>query len=241
MKQLKIFLRLGGFIIDAIIIIQLNSCSIIGLGAGATLNAVQRKKITIPEELEIIKPDAKIDIFQKNGKCLTGTYSGIQNLPIEQYAETYTKTREQKPDGIFLPKLNDSIMLYLESGQHIEGEFLGFTYQDIYSISIKTLEGVKFINKPTKLNLIKYIEDSQNNILKAERINKLLLEGKIPILSAIVIKNETGYKRIAIDKVDKIHVKPANIIPPLFLLGIVVDMYLFIKVYPTLYYCDPIN
>ena len=222
MKQSKNIMKLGELILTAIIIFQLNGCSMVGLGTGAIIGASKQKKIAIPEEVEILKPGTTVEIIQKDGESLIGKYCGTQTPTIEQYAETYTKIREQKPDGIILPELYDSIMVNLKSGQHLQGKFLGFTYDHNNGIYLRKREDGKFLDETIELDTIRNIEGSQGNVLETDTLNSLMLKGRIPLLiTTIVIKNEAGYHRITMDKVNNINVKSTSPAASLFVFGLI--------------------
>ena len=182
---------------------NLCGCSVIGASIGAS-GASSR---AIRLEVENVKPGTQITIITKQGSNISGKYVGLDSVPAEGYAESYAKGREQNREKVILPKLGDSIIitpLYDSGRRGLKGKFLGF---DLGAILVRRTGKTE----PNKvfLNTIRTIVDSDENIVRAETLKKLMAGGKIPLLSvllAIYVQSEGGKTRVAMDKVHAIRV-----------------------------------
>lgn len=88
--------------------------------------------------------------------------------------------------------------------RELKGKFKGFDYGTILVRQTGETEPNKVF-----LNTIRTIVDSDENIVRAETLKKLMAGGKIPLLSvllAIYVQSEGGKTRVAMDKVHAIRV-----------------------------------
>lgn len=223
----KISSSLAVLVAAVVIIFQLAGCSIISFGIGTAIDDSKPKQVTIPDrEVETVTPGTAIDILLKDGKQISGKYAGIGFLAEEEYADSYAKSREQLRNEIILPELGDSInIVVFGTGRQQPVKFSGFYYQ---GIQIKSMIGPYTTARSLVMPIDQFssIVDSRGDVLEAEIVKKLITEGKVPLLSAIIVQNKTGKETIAMDQVDQIQVptkKHAALTG--FLLGAVVDVF----------------
>lgn len=196
-------------LIFAVATLALTGCSLIGLGVGAQIDASKPDQTTLPGwEVVTIKPGTAINVILKDGSWLSGKYSGLDRIPAEQYAAIYFQAREQKLEGILLPALGDSIDigksvvgLFKDSEKNLEGTFEGFEHDRIL-IKLKERTGLSDV----PLSLVTKIASDRSHIISGETIKRLIREGKIPVLSAIVVESDAGKTLVAMDNVSQIEI-----------------------------------
>ncbi len=195
--------------IVAVAISALNGCSLIGLTIGASVDSPKPNQKTAPGgQAMTIAPGTRITIILKDGTRLSGKYSGLDRIPSEQYAAMYSTVREQKPEGIPLPALGDSINvgisvvgLFKDSEKKLEDTFEGFEHDRI----LTKLKGRARLSE-AHLSSVTKIASGRGHVISGETIKRLILEGKIPVLSAIIVKGEAGKTRVAMDNVSQIEI-----------------------------------
>jgi len=60
------------------------------------------------------------------------------------------------------------------------------------------------------LHVVSYITDNRGNLIEGRKIAELMAEGKIPMASAMVIRNKEGRSRPALDRIAQIAMPPAK-------------------------------
>ena len=212
-------------LVAATAIFQLSSCSLIGLGIGAISDASKPDQATIQNhQLVAIKPGTICYITLRNEERLIGKFIGIDRVPEDEYAENYAKSRKQNRDVVFLPALGDSIILKLTPEKQLKGNLLGF---DFNYVAVQLNGGTE----PGLVDLrsITTIMDSDGNLIEGKTIRNLISEGRIPLMSAIVIQNlfqnENDSTRVTMDEVSQIElqVKKSGKLTG-FLVGAAVDV-----------------
>ena len=216
-------------LVAATAIFQLSSCSLIGLGIGAISDASKPDQATIQNhQLVAIKPGTICYITLRNEELLIGKFIGIDRVPEDEYAENYAKSRKQNRDVVFLPALGDSIILKLTTEKNLKCNLLGFDFNYVaVQLNART--------EPIRVNLgiITTIMDSDGNLIEGETVRNLISEGRIPLMSAIVIQNlfqnENDSTRVTMDEVSQIElqVKKSGKLTG-FLVGAVVDVAFFV-------------
>lgn len=176
-----------------------NGCSVVGFTVGAIIDGSKPDRDTIPGPQVVAKVGKgdTVEIIQKNGEHLRGEYVGTDTISMAEYAQRYNETRKQN-QGITLPALGDTIDInnYLS-----EAEFLGFG--DEYILVKRQVNP-----QPTRfaLDRLTSIRDSRGNVIEGETLKKLLHDGKLPLLSAIVIKNGLRTTRVPIDSLRQVDI-----------------------------------
>ncbi|MFH1941760.1 MAG: hypothetical protein ABIL68_06610 [bacterium] len=216
----------GGVLAIAVSTFLLNSCTLIGLASGAAADAKKPDQMNIPgRSVETVKPGTQIEIVLKDGSQLIGKYLGLEHFPDNEYKEKYLKSLETLREKVRLPALDDSITITTISGKPFKCAFLGFDFRYLWMRMTNRNESDAVI-----LRELTSIEDNQGNILTGETVRDLINKGEVPLLSAIVIQNETGKALVATDEVDQIQVL-VNKYGAIggFLAGAGIDMVLYIS------------
>jgi hypothetical protein len=157
-----------------------------------------------------IKPGTRILVVLNSGALVSGKFAGLAQVPPEEYAASYAKCREQMKEELMLPALGESVIIINVLGNKFEFEFLGFDYG---IIQIRQIGRAK--SEKAKLSSIVNISDSNGDVSEIKTINKLISEGKIPLLSSgIVVKSKVGRTQINWEDIYQIEVKKKGM--PLF-------------------------
>jgi hypothetical protein len=224
--QRKIFSVLTTIMV-AVIICQLSGClsiiyelSVAGDIAILTKDPAMEKQIIIlPPTVHTIKPGTPIVAILTSRARLKGKYSGLITVPAEEYAASYTECREQIKEQIVLPGLGETVTVITKTGKQHELEFLGFDYG---TILIRIERMGKTLTVKENIMLIKNIVDSNGKVSEVEKINKLISEGKIPLLSAgIIVKSKVGRTQIAWEDIYLIQVKKKGVPLAGLVLGVI--------------------
>lgn len=165
----------------------------------------QKQIIIMSSEVHNIKPGTPIVVILKSGVRVQGKYLKPVLFSAEEYAASYAKCRAQMKEKIVLPELGDTVTIVDKTGKQHELEFLGFDNGTV--LTRKETMGKTRKAKAYK-GSIKNIVDSRGNIIGIEAVEKLISEGKIPLLTwAIITKNKSGRTQIALEDIYLIQVK----------------------------------
>ncbi len=194
--------------------LALHGCSLTLAGLGALSDASKPDQTILSGwQAATIKRGTSINVVLKDGSRLSGKYCGLDRISIVQYAANYSEAREQKPEGILLPALGDSLGISLFSKKakapenKLEGTLKGFVHDRIL---ILTTQKGKTWPSEVDLSMVEKIADGRDCAIAGETIKRLIFEGKIPVLSAIVIKDQARKTQWAeLDKVSQIEIRPA--------------------------------
>jgi len=203
----KIISKLA-LVIVAVATLALNGCSMIGLTTGASVDSEKSNQKIVPGwQVMTIAPGTRITIILKDGTRLSGKYSGLDPIPAEQYAAIYSQAREQKAEGILLPALGEriDIGLFLEKAKEpekkLEGIFEGFGHDRV----LFKFKGTTTLSD-LPLSFVTKIAGSGGHVIAGETLKRLILEGKIPVLSAIVVEGKAGKTLVAMDNVSQMEI-----------------------------------
>jgi hypothetical protein len=223
-------------LIAAVATLAVNGCSLIGLGIGASIDSSRPNQKTVPGwQAAAIKPGTAVTVVLKDGTRLSGKYAGPGHIPAEQYAAIYSQAREQLPEGI-LPALGDSIDigLFLEKAkeQTVEGTFEGFEHDRILT-TLKGRTGLSDVHLSTVIKIV-----GNGEVVFGETLKRLIFEGKIAVLSAIVVEGGAGKTWVQMDNVSQIET-PVKEYGALigFLVGVPIDASIAFFIY-ALANCD---
>jgi len=185
--------------------ILFNGCSVIGLGLGAAIDAgkpSQQRSLAVWKVLGV-KPGTQITIVLRDGNQIKGKFVGLERVPEEDYAEKYAKCQEQDLEEVVLPELGEHITFtIMNTEKELKREFFGFDYDALW---LKVDGAVE--PGPVHFNNISKVVDNRGNVLDVEKARKLMSEGKIPLLSAIVIQSEAARREVAMENVYQIQVQ----------------------------------
>lgn len=161
---------------------QLNGCSLVGLGIGSIIDQHNSQKVTpvSKSKLEGVRQGSQFIVTLDNGDTLHGTYCGFERISQLRYSKLYAERRGQKPEGILLPELGESITITNTQDRESKYEFLGFGYKHIFVTSSGKAKSSKI-----PLGTVSKLSDSNGNVITGRIIRKLISETTIPIFSAI--------------------------------------------------------
>ena len=219
-------------ILAIVLLFQISGCSIIGAGLGAIEDGSKPDTLFIQDwKIKGVEPGSKINIVLNDGNLVSGKYIGLEKVTAEEYAESYARSREQNMKEVILPELGDSITVIDTLRRQWVCEFSGFDYHNFMSVREKGQTGPSMAG----LNLIGKILDRDGNFIEVDKIRNLMTEGKLPLLSAIVVQGEVGRIQVSMDKVRqiKVRVDKHNALNG-FLIGAVVDLLLIYGITETL-------
>lgn len=211
-----------GLLSMAAILFLSDGCSLIGLGIGAAIDASKPDTVSIPGwKIVKIKPGTKINVLLDTGERMEGKYRGTEPIPPMEYAQRYSRFRENKRSEILLPALNSTITIQSKSGVQGEREFLGFDYLRIidehdtnivqglgtsaHAINVRAI-GDTTAGQVMVANVEKII-DSEGNVVAGNDLITLSLTSQIPLLSALVLSDPSGKKLIPMNEVHQVEMR----------------------------------
>ncbi|MCG3157763.1 MAG: hypothetical protein DKINENOH_04399 [bacterium] len=209
--------------------VALCGCSIIGLTIGAISDSRRSSAVTIPGwQVETLKAGSRIEALLWEGSSVTGKYTGIELMPLNQYDAIYSEALARLPEGIHFPGRGDTIIMTFAT--HVpETPETTVTGQ----LSRLELGNIRVVQNRTgtssivgwRLSELLHLSDQKGNHFTGETVRDLIGHGKIPVRSALAL-SEGGEKRlIAANQVQEIHVLPAKKSGALtgFLVGAAID------------------
>ena len=182
-------------------------CSIIGYSIGGNIGA-KKEMVTIPGwEVQKIKPGVDLEIVLLDGQMIKGNYSGLQVLPNSLYEEKYEISKRQRALSQTMPNLGDCITIQLQSGVEEKCRFNGFscvTQKNLLIFSVIVRRENRTKDLYYKMGLITGFLDEEGEFFKADQLNQLLQEGKIPVKNNIMIKDQRKTLTVAFNEVSQI-------------------------------------
>ena len=219
-------------ILAIVLLFLISGCSLIGAGLGAIVDHSRPDTLFFESwMIKAVNPGSRINIILNGGNLVNGKYIGLEKVTTEEYAESYARSRNQNLKEVVLPELGDSIKVIDTLGRQWVCEFSGFDYHNFMSVREKGQTGPSMAG----LNLIGKILDSDGNFIEVDKIRNLMTEGKLPLLSSIVVQSKVGRIPVSMEKVHQIQVtvnKHGVLIG--FLIGAVVDLLLIYGITETL-------
>ncbi|MCI0494555.1 hypothetical protein L0Z72_06075, partial [candidate division KSB1 bacterium] len=218
----KLSFGMGILIMCAAVIININSCSVIGLGIGSISDASQTDQTDISvSQLKTMASGISIIIKLKDTNQLSGKFVGSEMIPVEEYAKLYSQACEAIKEIAYLPALGDSFNLLSNE----TASFLGFDFDRML------FKGKKGNIIGGSITNIDTLTDSNGNMIDIEIAKKLIAEGKIPLVSAIHIKDATETKQIRLDRIETIQI-PTRKNGKLtgFLIGAIIDVLIILSI-----------
>lgn len=217
----KLSFGVGILIIAGAVIMNINSCSVIGYGIGSMADSSQRDQNDISvSQVKAMAPGTAIIITLKDTSQLSGKYIGSEMMPADQYAQSYKQACEELSEIIYLPAVGDSFVLLSNE----KATFLGFDYDRIL------FRGKKGNTLGGNIANIDTLTDSNGNKIEIEIVKKLINEGKVPLLSVINIMEAAEKKQARLDSIEIIQI-PTKKQGKLngFLIGIVLDLFIILS------------
>jgi hypothetical protein len=183
-----------------------SGCTAIGFGIGAAIDSSKPGYDTIPGwRAASIKRGKDITLTKNNGEELKGEYLGLDTVAVSQYAQWYNESREKCQKDVLLPGLGDSISFtFLKPAKECKLEFVGFDNQYI-CVRLMGIRGM--VNGKIDMNNLERITDKNGNLIELQKLKTLCSEGKIPALSAVMVRTAVMVKT----NVDTIRVPTATV------------------------------
>jgi hypothetical protein len=217
-------LKITALAVAIMIVATINGCSVIGFTVGAMKDNSKPDSLQIAGyEAEKIKPGKNVKITMNNGRQLQGKYRGLHTLPQDVYSQRFNAIREKSSPDFIVPKLNDDIVLTLNSGNQVEREFLGFDFRN----QLILLEDTSTTNSPLNLRIltkvkgnpgsqnfpsriVDKISDREGKVYQTRDLEKLAFVCQIPFSSAIAFENQDSMFLIPGEEVSRIELKNGN-------------------------------
>jgi len=176
-------------------ILLLESCSVTGWSAKEP-----------PKGLNLSEGET-ITIMQKDGSLLTGEYLGIGMMPFENYVKEYNLQTQESYEGTFLPAIGQNVdLLTAVSGSKVwEGQFMGFDHRSIRIKMIGELQPEEIY-----FSSITNLSSRDGKMFQRMALRSMFLDGKIPLMSALEIKNAKEKMLVPISSIKEISVKNAS-------------------------------
>jgi hypothetical protein len=208
----------------AVVIILSSGCATLILGSAGAASYIgdpYTVKDSIPGwKFRMIRPGTQVNFIMKDSSRVSGEYRGLIGVPENVYNEKYYKSQLEMPDGIILPLPGDIITYtLLTSEEKHDVIFAGFDYG-----YLTTKQTEKNETENLSLENIKNITDAYGNKIGGEILKNLILEGELPLLSKISIKEGQTEKLLDINDISQIQIKTKKNDPLKgFLIGGIID------------------
>lgn len=208
---------------------QFSSCSLVGLGIGAASDASKppnKKTVQYPHAIGI-KPGTNCSIILKNNEKVTGKFLRIDRLSGNQYAARYANRQQQDSAISILPAPGERVVVKLKTEAQQKVRLLGYdgylSGYELASIAVNLYgtDGPTFV----EWGHIATIIDSAGNSVGTEAISKLISEGRIPLMSELVVRSKKRqFTRVPVDEVNQIEIKSFSGKEVGLLIGAAVDI-----------------
>ena len=91
----------------------LNSCSLIGLGIGASIDKKKPKTSKIyKSQIDTLNIGSKLEIILMNGNKKYGKYGGMVQVYDQHFQMRYDSIKNSLKSQVNLPSINDTILIY---------------------------------------------------------------------------------------------------------------------------------
>ena len=193
------------------LVLPQSACTLIGYGVGSAIDAGSRHSLA-PQRFapSTLKPGRKIRLKLRDGSAVDGAYTGIEQLPPEEYAARYAAARERHLTVVPLPELGDTATLCMR-GTELDVEFLGF---DRYRVLVRELGRAEPEHvRPQRIAELRGRGDASAS---GEVLALLISEGALPFHSAVAMQmppaiNAAGGKRLVpLDQIDRMEWKSST-------------------------------
>jgi hypothetical protein len=235
MNSIKEFLSI--LLLVSIIILLLNSCSVIGFLAGAVSdsNKPDSTVFYVPN-LSEIKNGTPIKVDLKNGNRMAGYYLGYMHFDLIDYKKYYDDFLKTLPSDSLLPGIGEYVKI-IKTDRIIDEElFLGFSADKLHLLHLDRTDSSIQINNINKI-MVTYKNIYSINTIK-EFISRpdfpLYAPEKINTERKVGIECDDGNEYFLPKEIDKIWVIPKkNKMQQGFFIGAVIDGLVFIIIKTT--------
>ena len=193
------FLRLAG---PALAIVHLSGCTLIAASYGAGVDARRPdENIFAGHDLADLDTGAEVDVTLETGETVSGEYQKVGYGPSVDFAERYQLIRSQATSSEPLPALGDSVSVLMDLyGNRQTGEFAGFAgSREVWLRA--TSQGEPAM---PKLFPMRRIRASTGEVLIAGVVERMTLQGTLPLASAMVIRTALGDRYIPVEDIESV-------------------------------------
>lgn len=231
MKTLK-KIKIAVFILFSIIISFTNCGSVLGLGIGSIIDSNTPNIIYVSRiDTHKLIPNQEISIILKNGTWINGRYIGSGKLSPEIFIQQYVKFNKSNDSVVRFPKIGENITILTNTGQNINLQFVGFDIITNESGRVEFIIPQAGLNRSISLNNAKSIKLENNNLISNEEIERLLLNGELPVLTSLRVNTSYGITDIALNDINIIQfTKKKNGKTGGFLIGLAIDIMWIISI-----------
>lgn len=174
-------------------------CTLVGLGLGARSdkNAKKTRKTVTSWQFELLKVGDKVDVQLLDGGHVTGKYAGLDQVPAEEYAQVYARSREAADAE--LPPLGARVKIVTNDATTPDSELLGFDPGQIVVRRAKALWRIEVAKTESIL-------DQEGGGVAGPALARLMNDGKLPFLSRLAVENNSGRVRVPFTDVAQVAV-----------------------------------
>jgi hypothetical protein len=145
-----------------------------------------------------LTPGENVTVVENDGISVTGTFVGLESIPMAEYIDLYSNAVHPTLDGKLLPAVGQNIMVSTSVADEKvwEAQFLGFDYKSLWV-------RLKGQTQPQELYIstINNITGRNGERFQRMTIRNLYLDGSIPLMSAVVLKSTRGDLRIPVNSI----------------------------------------
>ncbi|PWB70528.1 hypothetical protein C3F09_08995 [candidate division GN15 bacterium] len=219
------FKSIGGLAAVTVVIalLQLAGCSAIGYGLGSAIDGRQGAKGEIPEsEWTSVSPGRSVQVYRDSGLFISGSFHGSSITYGTDYKKRYGDWQNADSTRHGIPAPGDSVILSFEKGGELAGQLIG--YDKKYSGSVQshsgrpadrrlapmsrgTPEAELLIRNPNSSAPLQIPAKSLSSItgasgvdLSGSTLTELVVNQRMPIVSALVISSDSRVWEIPIDR-----------------------------------------
>ncbi|MFI5252540.1 MAG: hypothetical protein ACHQQQ_08950 [Bacteroidota bacterium] len=160
----------------------------------------------IPDASDI-QPGRIVSIVQKDGKEITGTFAGEQNIPASEYFTEYNESISRQSLDHQLPEIGERVEITtsLSDTRAWTGQLIGFDKQGIWI-------QLPYEQKPTEfyISSMSSLSHGDADIIGGIQFRKLYMNGSLPLSTAFVLHNKSGNVYIPVNSIDKIIEEPLS-------------------------------
>jgi len=184
------------------VVFQVIGCTVIGLTAGRITDASKHDEDTLHVmQVMNLKWGDEITIGCGSDSILRGVYLGMDEARTEQYIEKYSAGKLNNSNEFPLPSLDDSVVITRLSPlqRNVEGRLLGF---DPGIIHVRAGEDVERIS----IQSVRTVAGCDGKVVEAKTLENWFQSGRVPFMSAILIKTGADTQRIPLHEVREVRI-----------------------------------
>jgi hypothetical protein len=140
-----------------------------------------------------LKPGENVTVIQRDGSVITGEYIGPTTIPSAEYTALYDRVGQSPLEGNVLPGIGQTVQFstILTDTKSWTGQLVGFDLANIW---------LRFPGKtgaePIYFSSISSLSDGNGGVIDRMKLRGMFLNGDIPLMSALKIKN--GSREVAV-------------------------------------------